>query len=68
MAMVVSFTILTVLGAIILLKLPQYFSWGALVEGLSFHLPETGFVTAVAAFGITGRGSNRAGDVSLLVH
>jgi hypothetical protein len=46
-----------VLGAIILLKLPQYFSWGAVWEGLSFHLPETGFVTAVAAFGITGVGA-----------
>jgi manganese transport protein len=57
MAMVVSFTVLTVLGAIILLKLPQYFSWGAIVEGLSFHLPATGFITAVAAFGITGVGA-----------
>ena len=57
MGMVVSFTMLTVLGAIILLKLPQYFSWGAVWEGLSFHLPETGFVTAVAAFGITGVGA-----------
>jgi Mn2+/Fe2+ NRAMP family transporter len=57
MAMVVSFTVLTVLGAIILLKLPQYFSWEAIWEGLSFHLPATGFVTAVAAFGITGVGA-----------
>jgi Mn2+/Fe2+ NRAMP family transporter len=57
MGMVVSFTMLTVLGAIILLKLPQYFSWEAVWEGLSFRLPETGFVTAVAAFGITGVGA-----------
>lgn len=56
-AMVVTFTVLTVLGAIILLKLPQYFSWAAIWEGLSFHLPATGFVTAVAAFGITGVGA-----------
>jgi Mn2+/Fe2+ NRAMP family transporter len=57
MIMVVSFTILTVLGAVILLKLPEYFSWGAIWEGLSFHLPAGGFLTAVAAFGITGVGA-----------
>jgi Mn2+/Fe2+ NRAMP family transporter len=55
--MVVTFTMLTVLGAVILVKLPQYFSWQALGEGLSFHLPASGFATAVAAFGITGVGA-----------
>jgi Mn2+/Fe2+ NRAMP family transporter len=57
MFMVVSFTVLTVMGAAILLKLPEYFSWAVIWEGLSFHLPPTGFVTAVAVFGITGVGA-----------
>src|SRR5213593_2906523 len=57
LAMVVSFTVVTVLGAIVLLKLPQYFSWGALLQGLSFRPPKGGFVTAVAVFGITGVGA-----------
>ena len=57
LAMVVSFTIVTVLGAVVLLKLPQYFSWAALLNGLSFQPPKGGFVTAVAVFGITGVGA-----------
>jgi len=57
MALVVSFTMLTVSCAIILLKLPQYFSWSAVVDGLMFQQPAGGMVTAVAAFGITGVGA-----------
>ena len=57
LAMVVSFTVVTVLGAVVLLKLPQYFSWAALLNGLSFQPPKGGFVTAVAVFGITGVGA-----------
>ncbi len=54
--MVVLFTLMTVGCAIILLKLPQYFSVGEMLGGLTFHLPEAGMATAVAAFGITGVG------------
>lgn len=57
MALVVSFTALTVSCAVILLKLPQYFSWSAMVDGLMFQQPEGGMITAVAAFGITGVGA-----------
>lgn len=57
MGLVVSFTVLTVMAAMILLKLPQYFSWTEILRGLSFQPPETGLNTAVAAFGITGVGA-----------
>ncbi len=57
MVLVVSFTALTVSCAFLLLKLPQYFSWASLLDGLSFQPPAGGFVTAVAAFGITGVGA-----------
>lgn len=57
MGLVVTFTLLTVSCAVILLKLPQYFSWSDVVYGLSFHPPEGGLATAVAVFGITGVGA-----------
>lgn len=57
MAMVVTFTLLTVSCAVILLKLPEYFSWADVLYGLSFHPPEGGLATAVAVFGITGVGA-----------
>ena len=57
MAMVVTFTMLTVSCAVILLKLPQYFSWSEVLRGLSFQPPEGGLATAVAVFGITGVGA-----------
>ena len=58
LALVVSFTILTVSCAALMFKLPDYFSWASLLDGLAFHLPKGGFLTAVAAFGITGVGAN----------
>lgn len=57
MLLVVTFTVLTVSCAFILIKLPQYFSWTEMMEGFAFHMPQGGFVTAVAAFGITGVGA-----------
>ena len=57
MGLVVSFTILTVSCAFLLLKRPEFFSWGSVADGLMFHMPQGGFVTAVATFGITGVGA-----------
>ncbi len=57
MGLVVSFTILTVSCAFLLLKRPEFFSWASIADGLMFHMPQGGFVTAVAAFGITGVGA-----------
>lgn len=54
--LVVFFTVMTVGCTAILFMLPEYFSMADVVEGLSFHLPEAGIATAVAAFGITGVG------------
>ena len=51
------FTLLTVLAAIILLRMPQFFSWSAIGEGLRFQLPSAGLGMAVAVFGITGVGA-----------
>jgi len=51
------FTVLTVLAAVALTRMPQYFSWGDVVQGLSFRMPELGLTTAVAVFGITGVGA-----------
>ncbi len=57
MALVVTFTLLTVSCALLLLKLPQYFNWSDVLYGLSFNPPEGGLATAVAVFGITGVGA-----------
>ena len=57
MGLVVTFTVLTVSCAFILLKLPEYFSWSEVLRGLSFQQPEGGIATAVAVFGITGVGA-----------
>jgi manganese transport protein len=51
------FTMLTFLCALLLMRQPQYFSWGHLLEGLQFRLPNTGLSTAIAVFGITGVGA-----------
>lgn len=57
MGLVVSFTALTVSCCFLLFKLPQFFDWGAVAQGLTFQPPEGGMATAVAAFGITGVGA-----------
>jgi len=51
------FTMLTVLCALLLTLMPQYFSWKRLIDGLGFRLPGQGLATAVAVFGITGVGA-----------
>jgi Mn2+/Fe2+ NRAMP family transporter len=51
------FTMLTFLCALLLLRMPQYFSWPRLAEGLTFRIPGEGLTTAVAVFGITGVGA-----------
>ena len=51
------FTVLTVLAAVALTRMPQYFSWADVAQGLSFHIPQPGLTTAVAVFGITGVGA-----------
>ena len=61
MAMVGGFTLMTVGAAFVLLDSPQYFSWDAIVEGLSFRMPEDGFLSAVAVMGLTGVGAAELG-------
>ena len=56
-AMVIAFTATTASAALLLLTTPAYFSWSRLLDGLAFHIPEGGLVTAVAVFGITGMGA-----------
>lgn len=56
-AMVTTFTGLTVACAFLLSKNPQYFSWKSVLQGLSFHRPQGGLMTAVTVFGSTGVGA-----------
>ena len=55
--LVAIFTILTVVTAGMLMFHPEYFSWGKISEGLAFGVPDKGFFTAIAVFGITGVGA-----------
>ena len=57
MVSVVTFTILTLSTAFVLLQRPGFFSWPRLLEGFSFDMPKGGFGTAVTVFGITGVGA-----------
>jgi manganese transport protein len=52
------FTMLTFLAALLLIRMPQYFSWEAFWDGFKFKLPGAGFADAVAVFGITGVGAS----------
>lgn len=52
------FTMLTFLAAVLLIRMPQYFSWAQIWEGFKFKMPGEGFSTAVAVFGITGVGAS----------
>jgi len=61
MTMVAGFTVMTVGAAYVLLDSPQYFSWGAVAEGLSFHMPDGGFLSAVSVVGLTGVGASELG-------
>jgi len=58
MVKVALFTMLTFLAALLLVRMPQYFSWGEIANGFKFKLPGAGFSTAVAVFGITGVGAS----------
>lgn len=51
------FTLLTFLAALILIRMPQYFSWSRVWDGLQFHMPPGGLTKAAAVFGITGVGA-----------
>ncbi|HWQ53452.1 MAG TPA: Nramp family divalent metal transporter [Bryobacteraceae bacterium] len=51
------FTLLTLLCALLLMRMPQYFSWAQVSEGLKFQMPPGGFTRAVAVFGLTGVGA-----------
>jgi Mn2+/Fe2+ NRAMP family transporter len=49
------FTLITCLSAVILMNMPQYFTWGDVLDGLKFKMPEgDGLAVAIAVFGITG--------------
>jgi Mn2+/Fe2+ NRAMP family transporter len=52
------FTLITVLAAVVLSRMPQHFSWAHVLEGLRFRLPSAGLTTAIAVFGITGVGAS----------
>lgn len=52
------FTLLTFMAALVLMSMPQYFSWSRMVEGLKFQMPPGGLTKAVAVFGITGIGAS----------
>ncbi|MDW8129860.1 MAG: Nramp family divalent metal transporter [Bryobacterales bacterium] len=51
------FTMLTVLAAALMTRMPQYFSWRQVLGGLRFRLPPGGLTRAVGVFGITGVGA-----------
>jgi len=57
MVKVALFSMLTLLCALLLMRMPDYFSWKQLAEGFEFRLPGEGLITAVAVFGITGVGT-----------
>lgn len=52
------FTMLTVLAAVVMIRMPDYFSWKSMVEGLRVQMPSTGVATAAAVFGVTGVGAS----------
>jgi manganese transport protein len=52
------FTLLTTLAAVVLIRMPQYFSWRDCLEGFKFQMPGAGISTALAVFGITGVGAS----------
>ncbi|NUR55023.1 MAG: Nramp family divalent metal transporter [Acidobacteria bacterium] len=58
MVKVALFTMLTVLAALILIRMPRFFSWSAVAGGLRFELPPAGLGMAIAVFGITGVGAS----------
>ncbi len=57
MVKVALFTVLTALAAMVLMRMPRFFSWTDVAGGLRFQLPPAGLGMAVAVFGITGVGA-----------
>lgn len=57
MLKVALFTLLTVLAAMVLVRMPQFFSWDSVAGGLKLQLPSAGLGMAVAVFGTTGVGA-----------
>ncbi|MCW5620345.1 MAG: Nramp family divalent metal transporter [Burkholderiales bacterium] len=51
------FTLITLLAAVVLTRMPEYFSWNDVWQGFRFELPSAGLATALAVFGITGVGA-----------
>lgn len=51
------FTLLTLMAAVALIRMPDYFTWKSFASGLEFRMPSTGLATAVAVFGVTGVGA-----------
>ncbi len=51
------FTLITLLSAVVLTRMPEYFSWSDVWQGFTFKLPDAGLATALAVFGITGVGA-----------
>src|SRR5438093_4712090 len=51
------FTLVTFLAALVLMRMPRYFQWSGLLDGLRLRLPPQGVATAAAVFGITGVGA-----------
>ena len=58
MLKVALFTLLTVMAAMVLMRMPQFFSWSAVADGLRLQMPAAGLGMAVAVFGITGVGAS----------
>jgi manganese transport protein len=51
------FTLITLLAAVVLTRMPEYFAWSDIAQGFTFSLPTAGLATALAVFGITGVGA-----------
>jgi Mn2+/Fe2+ NRAMP family transporter len=51
------FTLITLLAAVVLTRMPEYFSWADVAQGFRFELPAAGVAIALATFGITGVGA-----------
>ncbi len=58
MLKVAVFTLITFLAALLMMRRPEDFTWGEIVDGLKFKLPEGGLASGVAVFGITGVGAS----------
>lgn len=56
--LVAGFTAMTVIALVLLQRTEFQLSFGQLLDGLKFRMPESGFADAVAVFGITGIGTS----------